>query len=79
MSSPSLTHTEENYLKAIYKANQTTKEAVSTNMIAQEMSTSPASVTDMMKKLANKELIIYDSGKPSSYKSSDFLGRKYTR
>lgn len=55
-----LTHTEENYLKAIYKANQSTKEAVSTNMIAQEMNTSPASVTDMMKKLANKELIIYE-------------------
>lgn len=55
-----LTHTEENYLKAIYKANQRTKEAVSTNMIAHEMKTSPASVTDMMKKLANKELIIYE-------------------
>ncbi len=56
----SLTHTEENYLKAIYKTNQSTKEAVSTNMIAQEMKTSPASVTDMMKKLANKDLIIYE-------------------
>jgi len=55
-----LTHTEENYLKAIYKANQSSKEAVSTNSIAQEMKTSPASVTDMMKKLANKELIIYE-------------------
>jgi DtxR family Mn-dependent transcriptional regulator len=55
-----LTQTEENYLKAIYKANERTKEAVNTNTIARSMKTSAASVTDMMKKLALKELIIYE-------------------
>ncbi len=64
-----LTHTEENYLKAIYKANEKTKEAVSTNMIAQYMNTSPASVTDMMKKLSTKGLIIYERYKGSRLSS----------
>lgn len=58
-----LTQTEENYLKAIYKANERTKKSVNTNTIARYMNTSAASVTDMMKKLAQKELIIYEKYK----------------
>jgi len=58
-----LTQTEENYLKAIYKANSHHQKAVSTNTIAAHMNTSAASVTDMMKKLAQKELIIYEKYK----------------
>ena len=47
--------TEENYLKAIYKiAEKTDNEGVSTNEIAFAMSTKAASVTDMLKKLADK-------------------------
>ena len=50
--------TEENYLKAIYKHSQGT-DSVSTNTIARELSTAPASVTDMLKRLSEKKLVIY--------------------
>ena len=50
---------EENYLKAIYhlSLNDTN---VSTNQIAAAINTKAASVTDMLKKLADKELINYE-------------------
>ncbi|MES2592609.1 MAG: metal-dependent transcriptional regulator [Bacteroidota bacterium] len=51
--------TEENYLKAIYKLIEQEGETVTTNAIAEKMSTKPASVTDMLKKLADKKLINY--------------------
>src|ERR1043165_876273 len=51
--------TEENYLKAIYKLIEQQGEAVSTNSIAERMSTKAASVTDMLRKLADKKLINY--------------------
>lgn len=59
----SLTQTEENYLKAIYKANEKSNQSVNTNTIAKLMNTSAASVTDMLKKLAAKEFIIYEKYK----------------
>ena len=52
------TFTEENYLKAIYHLS-TQSESVSTNQIAASLNTKAASVTDMLKKLAEKELINY--------------------
>src|SRR6185312_6510017 len=52
------TFTEENYLKAIYHLS-TQEENVSTNQIAVSLNTKAASVTDMLKKLADKELINY--------------------
>ena len=52
------TLTEENYLKAIYKLSiQTGK--VSTNQIAASLATKASSVTDMLRKLADKLLINY--------------------
>src|SRR3546814_9499658 len=51
--------TEENYLKAIYKLSERTAGMVSTNAISEEVSTRAASVTDMLKKLAEKGLINY--------------------
>ena len=77
-----LTQTEENYLKAIYKANEKTKESVSTNTIAGYMNTSAASVTDMMKKLALKNLIFYEKYKgarlsPSGTKTATLVIRKH--
>ena len=54
-----LTSTEENYLKAIFKISESDKKAVSTNALADMLGTSAASVTDMLKKLAEKELINY--------------------
>jgi DtxR family Mn-dependent transcriptional regulator len=51
--------TEENYLKAIYKLTEQNDESVTTNAIAEKMLTRAASVTDMLKKLADKKLINY--------------------
>tara|TARA_R100000935_G_C2776870_1_gene140038 strand:- start:111 stop:767 length:657 start_codon:yes stop_codon:yes gene_type:complete len=50
---------EENYLKAIFHLEQTYKEGVSTNALAEEMETKASSVTDMVKKLSEKKLVIY--------------------
>lgn len=58
-----LSSTEENYLKAIYKLSEKTAEAVSTNAIAARMETAAASVTDMIKRLSEKELIHYEKYK----------------
>ncbi len=49
---------EENYIKAIYNLNGN-KQLVSTNALAELIDTKPASVTDMLKKLKAKKLIIY--------------------
>lgn len=55
----SLTPAEENYLKAIYHLSEGGKKSVSTNDISHEMKTKPASVSDMLRKLANKQVIDY--------------------
>jgi DtxR family Mn-dependent transcriptional regulator len=54
-----LSSTEENYLKAIYKLAEKNKKRVSTNAIAAELSTKAASVTDMLKRLSEKNLLVY--------------------
>ena len=50
---------EENYLKAIFKLSGKKKVAVSTNSIAEELETKASSVTDMIKKLTDKNLVNY--------------------
>lgn len=50
---------EENYLKAIYHLGKFGTISVSTNAIADKMATKASSVTDMIKKLAEKELVVY--------------------
>lgn len=57
------TQAEENYLKAIWKRSANTSEPVSTNAIAAHLSTTAASVTDMLRKLAEKEAITYEKYK----------------
>lgn len=52
-------YTEENYLKAIYHLSSVQGLAVSTNQIAEIISTKAASVTDMLRKLSDKKLINY--------------------
>jgi len=54
-----LSQTEENYIKAIYKICESEKKTASTNAIAKAMSTSAASVSDMLKRLAKKDMINY--------------------
>lgn len=57
--------TEEDYLKAIYKIaeEQVNDVFVNTNAIAARMNTKAASVTDMIKRLSEKELISYQKYK----------------
>jgi DtxR family Mn-dependent transcriptional regulator len=52
--------TEENYLKTIYHLQQQLNNSVSTNSISEALQTKAASVTDMLKKLADKNLINYE-------------------
>ena len=54
-----LSQTEENYLKAVYKIAESDQGSVSTNAIAKMMSTSAASVTDMIKRLSDKGYVHY--------------------
>ena len=54
-----MTHSEENYLKAIYHLTVQLEAEVPTNAIAEMMETKASSVTDMLKKLADKALINY--------------------
>lgn len=54
-----LTYAEENYLKIIYHLSLTEEAGISTNAIANKMNTKASSVTDMLKKLSEKELINY--------------------
>ncbi len=50
---------EENYLKTIYHLEREIQGEVSTNAIADRMETKPSSVTDMVQKLAEKDLLSY--------------------
>ena len=54
-----VTQSEENYLKAIYHLGKQGRVSVSTNAIAEKMETKASSVTDMLKKLADKNLVNY--------------------
>lgn len=53
-------YAEENYLKVIYKLSINEKERVVTKSIADKIATKPSSVTDMVKKLAEKRLLNYE-------------------
>jgi len=55
--------TEENYLKAIYKLQEANEDAVATSELAKALGLNAASVTDMLKKLAKKKLIVYQKMK----------------
>ncbi|MBP6758699.1 MAG: metal-dependent transcriptional regulator [Flavobacterium sp.] len=54
-----MTFSEENYLKTIYHLTAISDAEVSTNAIAEMMETKASSVTDMLKKLAEKDLVNY--------------------
>ena len=53
------TLSEENYLKAIYHLQSVSGKGISTNAIAKKLETKASSVTDMVKKLAEKEVLVY--------------------
>ncbi|HEX9981448.1 MAG TPA: metal-dependent transcriptional regulator [Flavobacterium sp.] len=54
-----MTLSEENYLKAIYHLSILSDSGVTTNAIAEKIETKASSVTDMLKKLAEKDFIWY--------------------
>ena len=53
------TRAEENYLKCIFHLEQEQKGAIATNAIAHKMNTKASSATDMIQRLADKELVAY--------------------
>lgn len=55
-----LTVTEENYIKAIFHLSEDAEKSVATNEIAAQVNATAASVSDMLKKLQQKKLIIYE-------------------
>lgn len=54
-----MTYSEENYLKIIYHLSHNATKGITTNAIAAAMESKPSSVTDMVQKLADKELVVY--------------------
>lgn len=71
-----MTLSEENYLKTIYHITSASGTEVSTNAIAEKMETKASSVTDMLKKLAEKNLIIYQKYQGVSLTESGSLAAK---
>lgn len=53
------TQSEENYLKAIYHLHETSSKGIPTNAIAKKLKTKASSVTDMIQKLSEKNVLIY--------------------
>ncbi len=68
-----VSETEENYLKAIYKIAEklSIETYVNTNAIAEKMQTKAASVTDMLKRLSEKNLVNYQKYKGCLLYTSD--------
>lgn len=64
---------EENYIKAIYHIASDSEKGISTNAIAKQLATKASSVTDMIKKLSEKEVVVYK--KYQGVRLTDF-GRK---
>lgn len=61
---PTLSFTEENYLKAIYTLTEKSdSKDTSTTVIAERMQTKPPTVSDMLRKLKAKKLVTYEKYK----------------
>ena len=58
-----LTLTEENYIKAIYRAEANSGQVVSTKSISEIQQVNAASVTDMFKKLSDQKLVVYEKSR----------------
>ncbi|REJ80419.1 MAG: metal-dependent transcriptional regulator [Bacteroidetes bacterium] len=82
MQNKSVSQTEENYLKVIYKLDEKAEGKISTSSISEMMGIAPASVTDMLGKLSDKKLISYKkyqgvSLTPSGRKTAVMVIRKH--
>ena len=71
-----MTTSEENYLKVIYHLSQVAPKGVNTNAIAGTLETKASSVTDMMKKLSEKELVVYKKYQGVTLTEKGFLSAK---
>lgn len=50
---------EENYIKAIFHLDTISEKGISTNAIAKKLNTKASSVTDMVRKLSDKKVVLY--------------------
>jgi len=68
-----LSQSEENYLKSIFNLldenNLAKNSKVSTNLIAKDLQTKASSVTEMIKKLSDKDLVLFEKYKGCSLTS----------
>ena len=71
-----MTQSEENYLKIIYHLSLVSKTEIATNSIAEKMETKASSVTDMLKKLAEKKLVSYQKYQGVSLTETGLLTAK---
>jgi DtxR family Mn-dependent transcriptional regulator len=55
-----VTTAEENYLKAIFKIAEKENKPANTSALARALNSSPASITEMVKKIAEKGLVNYE-------------------
>lgn len=71
-----MTIAEENYLKTIFHLSENHPEGVSTNAIAQLINSKASSVSDMLKKLSDKEWIEYKKYQGVKLTASGLLAAK---
>lgn len=71
-----MTISEENYIKVIYHLSLVSPKGVNTNAIAGMLETKASSVTDMLKKLAEKELVSYQKYQGVTLTEKGFLTAK---
>jgi DtxR family Mn-dependent transcriptional regulator len=71
-----MTISEENYLKVIYHLSLVSPKGINTNAIAGMLETKASSVTDMMKKLSEKELVLYQKYQGVTLTEKGFLSAK---
>jgi DtxR family transcriptional regulator, Mn-dependent transcriptional regulator len=71
-----MTTSEENYIKVIYHLSLVSPKGVNTNAIAGMLDTKASSVTDMLKKLAEKDLVSYQKYQGVTLTTTGFLSAK---
>jgi len=71
-----MTISEENYIKVIYHLSLVSPKGVNTNAIAGMLDTKASSVTDMLKKLSDKELVAYQKYQGVTLTENGFLSAK---
>jgi DtxR family Mn-dependent transcriptional regulator len=77
-----MTISEENYLKVIYHLSLVSPKGVNTNAIAGMLDTKASSVTDMLKKLSEKDLVSYQKYQgvtltENGFRSAKMIVRKH--